>query len=82
MLHADRAHNELGGGVDEGSTSGAIFFLGVMHVSWWSQKQKTVSLSKVDHVSTEEQLAGIVTKSLGRAQFAEIRGKIGIVKVK
>jgi hypothetical protein len=36
----------------------------------------------VDHVSTEEQLADILTKSIGRAQFAEIRGKIGIVKVK
>jgi hypothetical protein len=34
----------------------------------------------VDHVSTEEHLADILTKSLGRARFAEIRGKIGIVK--
>jgi hypothetical protein len=36
----------------------------------------------VDHVSTEEQLVDILTKSLGRARFIAIRGKIGIVKVK
>jgi hypothetical protein len=36
----------------------------------------------VDHVSTEEQLADILTKSLGRERFSELRGKIGIVKFK
>jgi hypothetical protein len=36
----------------------------------------------VDHVSTEEQLADILTKSLGRARFAELSNKIGIVKIK
>jgi hypothetical protein len=36
----------------------------------------------VDHVSTEEQLADILMKSLGWARFTEIRDKIGIVKVK
>jgi hypothetical protein len=36
----------------------------------------------VDHVNTEEQLADILTKSLGRARFAELCNKIGIVKIK
>jgi hypothetical protein len=36
----------------------------------------------MDHVSTKEQLVDILTKSLGRARFAKIRGKIGIIKVK
>ena len=36
----------------------------------------------VDHVSTEEELVDIPTKSLGRTWFIEIRGKIDIVKVK
>jgi hypothetical protein len=36
----------------------------------------------VDHVSTEEQLADILTKSLGRERFSELRAKISIVKFK
>jgi hypothetical protein len=35
----------------------------------------------MDHVSNEEQLADILMKSLGCARFAEIRGKICILKV-
>lgn len=38
--------SDLGGDVDERkSTSGVIFFLGEMVISWSSQKQKTVALS-------------------------------------
>ncbi|KAI4370868.1 hypothetical protein MLD38_019168 [Melastoma candidum] len=35
----------------------------------------------VDHVSTEEQLADVLTKSLGRTRFSELRDKIGVVKL-
>lgn len=36
----------------------------------------------VDHVSTKEQLADVLTKSLARARFAELRSKIGVVIIK
>jgi hypothetical protein len=36
----------------------------------------------VDHVSTEEQLADILTKALGRKKFVELRKKIGVRKIK
>lgn len=36
----------------------------------------------VDYVSTGEQLADILTKSLGRTRFLELRAKIGMVDVK
>lgn len=36
----------------------------------------------VEHVRTEEQLADILTKPLGRQKFDELRGKIGVRDVK
>ena len=36
----------------------------------------------VDYVSTDEQLAVILTKPLGRTRFLELRAKIGMVEVK
>jgi hypothetical protein len=36
----------------------------------------------VDYVSTDNQLADILTKSLGRTRFLELRAKIGMVQVK
>ena len=37
---------------------------------------------EVDHIATEEQLADILTKGLGRAQFQELRAKIGVAILK
>ncbi|RLN29846.1 putative mitochondrial protein [Panicum miliaceum] len=150
--------SDLGGDVDERkSTTGVIFFLGEMVISWQSQKQKIVALSSceaeymagaagacqamwlsrllgdiaganvqqpvlkmdnqsaialsknhvlhdrskhidmkfhfirecveggrisLDYVSTQEQLVDILTKSLGRARFCELRNKIGVVKLR
>jgi len=36
----------------------------------------------VDHVSTEHQLADILTKALPRVRFIELRGRIGIINVR
>jgi hypothetical protein len=36
----------------------------------------------LDYVSTQEQLADVLTKSLGRARFCELRDKIGVIKLK
>jgi hypothetical protein len=36
---------------------------------------------EVDHVRTEEQLADILTKSLGRVKFAELRQQLGVIDV-
>jgi len=36
----------------------------------------------VDYTSTQEQLADILTKALGRASFCELRDKVGVVKLK
>jgi hypothetical protein len=36
----------------------------------------------LEYVSTQDQLADILTKSLGRAIFCELRDKIGVVKLK
>ena len=36
---------------------------------------------EVDHVGTEEQLADIFTKALGRARFIDLRGAIGMVRL-
>ena len=141
---------------DTKSTSGQVFLLGDMLISWASQKQKTVDLSsceakyvaataaacqgmwlnrlnselsgidetmvkllvdnklaivltknlvqhsrtkhidtrhhfirqyvedkkiQVDYVRTEDQLADILTKSLGRVKFLEMRERLGVVKV-
>ena len=37
---------------------------------------------EVDHIATEEQLADILTKGLGRARFQELRAKIGVAVLK
>ncbi|KAG8064903.1 hypothetical protein GUJ93_ZPchr0004g39485 [Zizania palustris] len=154
----DYSDSDLGGDVDERkSTSGVIFFLGKLPVSWQSQKQKTMALSTceaeymagaagacqavwlvqllnditgrvvqppvlkmdnqsaialsrnpvlhdrskhidtkfhfirecvdsgkicLEYASTQEQLADVLTKALGRARFCELRDKMGIVKLK
>ena len=36
---------------------------------------------EVDHVRTNEQLADILTKALGRTRFIEMREKLGVIKV-
>jgi hypothetical protein len=36
----------------------------------------------LDYVQTQEQLADVLTKSLGRARFCELRDKIGIIQLK
>ena len=36
---------------------------------------------QLEHVSTDDQLADILTKPLGRIRFAEMRRQLGIVKV-
>ena len=36
---------------------------------------------KIDHVRTEEQLADMFTKALGRVKFLEMREALGVVKV-
>ena len=37
---------------------------------------------EVDHVCTEDQLADILTKSLGKQKFLEMRKRIGVAAVK
>jgi hypothetical protein len=37
---------------------------------------------KVQHVNTNDQLADILTKSLGRQKFIEMRKKVGVENVK
>jgi len=37
---------------------------------------------QVDFTSSQDQLADVLTKSLGRARFSELRDKIGVVKLK
>lgn len=36
----------------------------------------------VEYASTQEQLADVLTKALGRARFCELRDKVGVVKLK
>jgi hypothetical protein len=36
---------------------------------------------EVDHVRTEEQLADILTKLLGRVKFVELRQQLGVINV-
>jgi hypothetical protein len=36
---------------------------------------------ELEHVSTDDQLADILTKPLGRIRFAEMRRQLGMVKV-
>jgi hypothetical protein len=36
---------------------------------------------KAEHVSTTDQLADILTKSLGKAKFQEMRGRIGLKQI-
>jgi hypothetical protein len=150
--------SDFGGDADDRkSTTGVIFFMGDMPISWQSQKQKAVALStceaeymagavgacqavwlvrllsdiagvkiqlpmmkmgnqsaialsknpvlhdrskhietkyhfirkcvedgriRLDYVSTQEQLADVLTKSLGRTRFCELRDKIGLIKLK
>lgn len=35
----------------------------------------------IEHVGTNEQLADILTKALGRVKFTELREKLGVVQV-
>ena len=35
----------------------------------------------VDHIGTADQLAGILTKSLGRTQFKDLRARIGVINI-
>jgi hypothetical protein len=41
----------------------------------------SVGVVQLEHVSTDDQLADILTKPLGRIKFAEMRRQLGIVKV-
>jgi hypothetical protein len=36
----------------------------------------------LDYVKTQEQLADILTKSLGRTRFCELRDQIGVIKLR
>jgi hypothetical protein len=36
----------------------------------------------VDYASTQEQLADVLTKALGRVRFCELRDQVGVVKLK
>lgn len=36
---------------------------------------------EVDYVRTQEQLADVLTKSLGRVQFTEMRRRLGVVEI-
>jgi hypothetical protein len=150
--------SDFGGDIDDRkSTTGVMFFMGEMRISWQSHKQTAVALSTceaeymagavgacqavwltrllgdiggvkvqmpvlkmdnqsaialsknpvlhdrsrhidvkfhyirkcvedgricLEYVSTQEQLADILTKSLGRARFSELRDRIGVVKLK
>jgi hypothetical protein len=37
---------------------------------------------RLDYASTQEQLTDVLTKSLGRARFYELRDRIGVVKLR
>ena len=36
---------------------------------------------EISHVSSEEQLADILTKPLGRIRFAELKRQLGIIRI-
>jgi hypothetical protein len=36
---------------------------------------------EVDHVGTEDQLADILTKPLGKVRFVELRSRLGVARV-
>lgn len=48
----------------------------------YTREQIEDGVLEVEHVSTEEQLADILTKALGRNKFVEFRQKIGVLKIK
>uniref|UniRef100_A0A0A9G5Q2 Uncharacterized protein n=1 Tax=Arundo donax TaxID=35708 RepID=A0A0A9G5Q2_ARUDO len=37
--------------------------------------------TRVDYISTSQQLADILTKGLGKTAFQELRSKIGMIKI-
>eukprot|EP00253_Pinus_taeda_P001719 PITA_01719 len=81
--------------VDRKSTSGCCFNLGSASISWMSRKQKSMALStayhfirdmvqrgavRVDHIGTDEQVADILTKPLGKVKFLTFRESLGVVE--
>ena len=48
----------------------------------YTHEQIEDGVLEVEHVSTEEQLADILTKALGCNKFVEFRQKIGVLKIK
>ena len=69
------------------STSGILFFLGKCLVSLQSVKQQVVALSSYEaeyiasYINTKDQLADLLTKSLGRIKFLELCSRIGMVQL-
>nr|XP_034568569.1 uncharacterized mitochondrial protein AtMg00810-like [Setaria viridis] len=62
------------------STSEMLFFLGKCLVSWQSVKQQEGSV-KANYINTKDQLADLLTKSLGMIKFQELCSRIGMVQL-